>query len=97
MMNDEYSKNERTRKKQRKRKGGGCYIPLEEKESYASQKEEVPLNPPLMQKPIAWFVKSPYLCGQLEAYTIMGLLKSFFSQCARPEGFLGRVMLRFMT
>ena len=27
----------------------------------------------------------------------MGLLNSFFSQCARPEGFLGRVMLRFMN
>lgn len=27
----------------------------------------------------------------------MGLLKSFFSQCARPEGFLGRMMLRFMN
>lgn len=27
----------------------------------------------------------------------MGLFKSFFSQCARPEGFLGRVMLRFMN
>lgn len=27
----------------------------------------------------------------------MGLLKRFFSQCARPEGFLGRVMLRFMN
>ena len=27
----------------------------------------------------------------------MGLVKSFFSQCARPEGFLGRVMLRFMN
>ncbi|MBQ6746057.1 MAG: class I SAM-dependent methyltransferase [Bacteroidaceae bacterium] len=27
----------------------------------------------------------------------MGLLKSFFSQCARPEGFLGRVMLWFMN
>lgn len=27
----------------------------------------------------------------------MGLLRSFFSQCARPEGFLGRVMLRFMN
>ena len=26
----------------------------------------------------------------------MGLVRSFFSQCARPEGFLGRVMLRFM-
>lgn len=29
--------------------------------------------------------------------TIMGLLKSFFSQCARPEGALGRVMLSFMN
>ena len=28
---------------------------------------------------------------------IMGLLKSFFSQCARPEGILGRVMLSFMN
>lgn len=27
----------------------------------------------------------------------MGLLKSFFSQCARPEGTLGRVMLSFMN
>ena len=27
----------------------------------------------------------------------MGLFRSFFSQCARPEGFLGRVMLRFMN
>lgn len=27
----------------------------------------------------------------------MGMIKSFFSQCARPEGFLGRVMLRFMN
>ena len=27
----------------------------------------------------------------------MGLLKSFFSQCARPEGKLGRVMLSFMN
>ena len=27
----------------------------------------------------------------------MGLVKSFFSQCVRPEGFLGRVMLRFMN
>ena len=27
----------------------------------------------------------------------MGFVKSFFSQCARPEGFLGRVMLRFMN
>ncbi len=27
----------------------------------------------------------------------MGFLRSFFSQCARPEGFLGRVMLRFMN
>ena len=27
----------------------------------------------------------------------MGLIKSFFSQCARPEGFLGRLMLRFMN
>ena len=27
----------------------------------------------------------------------MGLLKSFFSQCARPEGSLGRVMLSFMN
>ena len=27
----------------------------------------------------------------------MGLVKSFFSQCARPEGFLGRVRLRFMN
>ena len=27
----------------------------------------------------------------------MGLLKSFFSQCARPEGALGRVMLNFMN
>ena len=27
----------------------------------------------------------------------MGLIRSFFSQCARPEGFLGRVMLRFMN
>lgn len=27
----------------------------------------------------------------------MGLVKSFFSQCARPKGFLGRVMLRFMN
>ena len=27
----------------------------------------------------------------------MGLLKSFFSQCARPEGALGRVMLSFMN
>lgn len=27
----------------------------------------------------------------------MGLLKSFFNQCARPEGFLGRLMLRFMN
>jgi len=27
----------------------------------------------------------------------MGLVKSFFSQCARPEGFLGRVLLRFMN
>ena len=25
------------------------------------------------------------------------ILKSFFSQCARPEGFLGRMMLRFMN
>ena len=28
---------------------------------------------------------------------MMGLIRSFFSQCARPEGFLGRVMLRFMN
>ena len=28
---------------------------------------------------------------------IMGLLKSFFSQCARPEGALGRLMLSFMN
>ena len=27
----------------------------------------------------------------------MGLVRSFFSQCARPEGFLGRIMLRFMN
>ena len=27
----------------------------------------------------------------------MGLLKSFFSQCARPEGTLGRAMLCFMN
>ncbi len=27
----------------------------------------------------------------------MGLLKSFFSQCARPEGYLGRIMLSFMN
>ena len=27
----------------------------------------------------------------------MGLLRTFFSQCARPEGFLGRMMLRFMN
>ena len=27
----------------------------------------------------------------------MGLLKSFFSQCARPEGTLGRAMLSFMN
>jgi SAM-dependent methyltransferase len=27
----------------------------------------------------------------------MGLIKSFFSQCARPEGALGRVMLSFMN
>ena len=27
----------------------------------------------------------------------MGLLKSFFSQCARPEGSLGRAMLCFMN
>lgn len=27
----------------------------------------------------------------------MGLMTKFFSQCARPEGFLGRVMLRFMN
>ena len=27
----------------------------------------------------------------------MELIRSFFSQCARPEGFLGRVMLRFMN
>ena len=27
----------------------------------------------------------------------MGLLKSFFSQCTRPEGKLGRVMLSFMN
>ena len=27
----------------------------------------------------------------------MGFVKSFFSPCARPEGFLGRVMLRFMN
>ena len=27
----------------------------------------------------------------------MGLVRFFFSQCARPEGFLGRVMLRFMN
>jgi len=27
----------------------------------------------------------------------MGLLKSFFSQCARPTGSLGRVMLNFMN
>ena len=27
----------------------------------------------------------------------MGLLKSFFSQCARPTGSLGRVMLSFMN
>ena len=27
----------------------------------------------------------------------MGLLKTFFSQCARPEGALGRVMLSFMN
>ena len=27
----------------------------------------------------------------------MGLLKSFFSQCARPEGSLGRIMLSFMN
>ena len=27
----------------------------------------------------------------------MGLIKSFFSQCARPEGTLGRVMLSFMN
>jgi ubiquinone/menaquinone biosynthesis C-methylase UbiE len=27
----------------------------------------------------------------------MGLLKSFFSQCARPKGALGRVMLSFMN
>lgn len=27
----------------------------------------------------------------------MGLLKSFFNQCARPEGSLGRVMLSFMN
>ena len=27
----------------------------------------------------------------------MGFFRSFFSQCARPEGFLGRVMLRFMN
>ena len=27
----------------------------------------------------------------------MGLLKSFFCQCARPEGSLGRVMLSFMN
>ena len=27
----------------------------------------------------------------------MGLLKSFFSQCARPKGSLGRVMLSFMN
>ena len=27
----------------------------------------------------------------------MGFVKSFFSLCARPEGFLGRVMLRFMN
>ena len=25
------------------------------------------------------------------------IFKHFFSQCARPEGFLGRVMLRFMN
>ena len=25
------------------------------------------------------------------------IFKDFFSQCARPEGFLGRVMLRFMN
>ena len=28
---------------------------------------------------------------------MMGLIKSFFSQCARPEGALGRVMLSFMN
>ena len=27
----------------------------------------------------------------------MGLFKSFFSQCARPKGALGRVMLSFMN
>ena len=27
----------------------------------------------------------------------MGLLKSFFSQCARPQGSLGRAMLCFMN
>ena len=27
----------------------------------------------------------------------MGFVKSFFCLCARPEGFLGRVMLRFMN
>lgn len=27
----------------------------------------------------------------------MGLFRSFFSQCAHPEGFLGRMMLRFMN
>ena len=27
----------------------------------------------------------------------MGLVRSFFSQCARPEGFRGRIMLRFMN
>lgn len=27
----------------------------------------------------------------------MGLLKSFFNQCARPEGSLGRAMLCFMN
>ena len=26
-----------------------------------------------------------------------GIFKDFFSQCARPEGFLGRLMLRFMN
>ena len=63
--NDQKTK-EQERSKEKERVEDAIF-PLEEKESYAFQKEEVSrmsvnLNPPLTQKPIARFVKTPYLC-----------------------------------
>ena len=50
---------------------------------------------------IACYSESLYLCNRKFLSTIIksmkNIFKDFFSQCARPEGVLGRMMLRFMN